>query len=128
MCVVPWIDAVQVDEESVSYEQKYMTVLGLGKALDAWKSGDIEFTPKQKNNMRGKKRSGFRTFLRETIGDFSIAIAILRHGKSFKHAKEPEPKEKNKLMSSRENRIQNSRKQPGRQDKSMPKARSLRTW
>ena len=63
-----------------------MTVPCLGIALDAWNSGDIEFTPKQKNNMRGKKRSGFRTFLRETIGDFSIAMAILRHGYSSPEA------------------------------------------
>ena len=63
-----------------------MTVPGLGIALDAWNSGDIESTSKQKNNMRRKRRSGFRTFLRETIGDFSIALAMLRHGYSSPEA------------------------------------------
>ena len=36
--------------------------------------------------MRSKERSGFRTFLRDTIGDSSIALAMLRHGYSSPEA------------------------------------------
>ena len=62
------------------YRYKYLTRPGLGDALDDWDTGAREFAPSAKKLIRKDFRSGFRTFLRDTIGDASIAYAIMRHG------------------------------------------------
>ena len=51
-----------------------------------WDSGDKEFDRNAKAQMRSDFRSGFRTFLRDSIGDASLAIAILRNGYSTPEA------------------------------------------
>ena len=46
----------------------------------------MKFSTSSKDNMRSNFRSGFRAFLRDTIGDASIAYAILRNGYSTPEA------------------------------------------
>ena len=68
------------------YREDYITRPGLAEALASWDSGDYEFDGPAKTKMRNDFRSGFRTFLRDSIGDASIAIAILRNGYSTPEA------------------------------------------
>ena len=68
------------------YRQDYLTWPNLADALDDWDSGASRFRPSSKTKMRSNFRSGFRAFLRDTIGDASIAYAILRYGYSTPEA------------------------------------------
>ena len=68
------------------FRDEYLTCPGLADALDDWNSGASKFRPSSKTKMRSNFRSGFRAFLRDTIGDASIAYAILRHGYSTPEA------------------------------------------
>ena len=61
------------------YREHHLTRPNLGEALDDWHAG-YHFSSEAKTAMRSDFRSGFRTFLRDTVGDASVAIAILRHG------------------------------------------------
>ena len=63
------------------YRKEYLTWPHLREALDDWDSGACEFDNfSSTTQLRGAYRSGFRTFLRDTIGDASIAFAVLRNG------------------------------------------------
>ena len=62
------------------YQHRYLTRPSLSQALTDWHSGFREFSSAAKDLMRRDFRSGFRAFLRDTVGDASVAYAILRHG------------------------------------------------
>ena len=68
------------------YREDYLTRPGLAEALNMWDSGDKEYDRNEKAKMRSNFRSGFRTFLRDSIGDASLAIAMLRNGYSTPEA------------------------------------------
>ena len=68
------------------YREDYMTRPGLADALNDWETGERQFNGEVKDRIRSDFRSGFRTFLRDSIGDASIAYAILRNGYSTPEA------------------------------------------
>ena len=68
-----WLNAV--------HRGDYVTRTGLGQALNKWDSG-ARFDSRSKNQMQSDLRSGFRTSLRDIVGDATIAYAILRYGYS----------------------------------------------
>ena len=68
------------------YREDYLTRPGLAEALNMCDSGDKKYDRNEKAKMRSDFRSGFRTFLRDSIGDASLAYAILRNGYSTPEA------------------------------------------
>ena len=57
-----------------------MTMTGSRTALDQRDSKVYRFTAKEKDNMRRDTRSAWRAFMKETFGDHSLGIAMIRYG------------------------------------------------